>query len=621
MRNWNKQITTSLLTVLLFTFLITLLPSQATNVHPQYAGTKEISAPHSIIFKVANNSTVYTDSNNLFVEFTVYLASYDYMNLGSSLYSVTYTASWQASPVTLYSWSYHDPANLKDDDKNPQQKLTYKIDISTLPVGSYQIRVNATGGIYATDFSTWTHFTSNSSYMYIFTVANRPPTTLQPTPNPQSGILWTTNILWDLANSPAKDLWSSEISSKSRSWTTPVIVDGVLFAGATSEVHGVGNGRFSGPSRFWINIYAFNLTNGEKIWSYQANYQSITGLTFSDGKVFFGVRGEDDFRGDTVSSLYALNATDGHVFWTAFCPYIYAVPTVADGKVFADSAHSLLAFDEADGRLLWNVTATDFFFTNPVTADGKVFVSSSTLDHTFYALNTADGSKIWRVSGEFSSAAVGNGVVFVPSNDGHVYALNIQTGAELWRYSTTEFSWVNYTGHSTPLYADGVLYLTSDSGQHIHIQVHDSGDTCIMSNRYSVVALDANNGHKLWNYTTSDYRFESSVALTGSGVYVVNWRSIFGLNIHSGALNWNYTQPDIVPQTTPKTVNGTLYLGLSDGQIYAIKPSEMSANASVMGDFNFDSAVIVVLVFVFTSALFVSLFWVRNNRAKAARSA
>jgi outer membrane protein assembly factor BamB len=624
MRNCPKHLIKCLVAILLVSCLIACLGSVAAqNVDSTYIGTEKGDDPPSIIFAVSDNSTVYTDSNNLYVEFSVYLPSYEFMSFGGSLYSVSYKASWQSSPVTVYSWSYHDPADTGDDDPNPQQRFTYKIALSDAPVGHHQITATATGGVYAlkNSFTTYTILTSTASSTLNFNKTNRQPTTPQPTTTPQSGILWTTNIPWNLANTPARDLWSSEIDSQRRSWTAPVIVDGVLYAGATSEVRGVGNGRWGGPSRYWINIYAFNISNGHQIWTYQATFQTLTNLAFSDCRVFFGVRGEDDYRGDTTSSLFALNATNGDLLWKTLCPYVYGIPVVGDGAVFTDSAHSILAFDGASGRRLWNFTANDFFFSTPTTTDGVVYGSSSTNDHTFYALNTGDGSVIWSISGNMGSATAVDGAVYVPSDEGNIFALNTTTGAEMWRYNATEFDWGNYTSHSIPVYDSGVVYLTSYSEQRIYILGNDSSDIEYTSERSSLLALDSVSGNKIWNNTLNNYNLGSSVTLYGGVVYTQNWKTILGFNSQNGALIWNYTPADSWLQTQPSIANHVLYVDLGDGQISALNLSEIGTrveDTKILGGQTVNPAFLVVVGFVVVVGVVLLVFWIRSRHSKAA---
>ena len=61
-------------------------------------------------------------------------------------------------------------------------------------------------------------------------------------------------------------------------------------------------------------------------------------------------------------------------------------------------------------------------------------------------------------SGERSSPAVANGVVYVGSGDHNVYALNANTGALLWSFATGRYG-------SSPAVADGAVYVGGAHGK------------------------------------------------------------------------------------------------------------------------------------------------------------
>ena len=67
--------------------------------------------------------------------------------------------------------------------------------------------------------------------------------------------------------------------------------------------------------------------------------------------------------------------------------------------------------------------------SRPAVADGVVYVGSE--DHNLYALNAADGDKLWNFTTGYyvdSDPAVSNGTVYFGSEDNSVYALNAATG-------------------------------------------------------------------------------------------------------------------------------------------------------------------------------------------------
>jgi len=408
----------------------------------------------------------------------------NFLCLGGSLTQVSYKASWQKTPVIIYSWSYNNPANLNDDEPNPTGSVSYTLNLTDAPLGNHQIEVTAKGFAYPTTIGTYWIFTADGSSTLSFTIANPPPATPTPTFSLESGILWRTDIPWNLTGTPAQELWDTDILRKGRSWTEPVIANGVIYAGANSEVT---LNRYGQPGLGWIDVYAFDAQTGRQIWDYQADLCSITNLAVADGRVYFGL------EADSMSSLNALNASSGSLLWSTPCEIFYSTPVAENARIFVNSFYSILAFNGVDGSLAWNYT-TNARITHraPSVAKGVLYEPS---DEGLYALNTEDGSKLWshETNGGFSSAAIANNVVYGASGDGNIYAFNAATGDELWRHDTTApefFAWVNSTGHTTPVYYEGVLYFTCFSFRHIH------NTACQMWTRSSVYALNADSGKK-----------------------------------------------------------------------------------------------------------------------------
>ena len=165
----------------------------------------------------------------------------------------------------------------------------------------------------------------------------------------------------------------------------------------------------------------------------------------------------------------------------------------------------------------------------------------------------------------YSSPAVVNGVVYVgsggagPNAGGNVYALNAADGAKLWSYTigwTPNYSdsWVD----SSPAVVGGVVYVGCDDG--------------------NVYALNAVNGDKLWNYTTTGGiagmgGISSSFVVVDGVVYVYQDYTgvLYALNAHNGERLWNYTIYASYSgnMASPAVVNGIVYISSEDGQVYA----------------------------------------------------
>jgi len=185
-----------------------------------------------------------------------------------------------------------------------------------------------------------------------------------------------------------------------------------------------------------------------------------------------------------------------------------------------------------------------------------------------------EGDKIWSfVEGHFdgsfigSSAAVVNGVVYVGSNwnnnptqypygTGNIYAFNAGTGAKIWNYSTDS------SVYSSPAVVGNVMFIGVGS---------------------DVWALDASTGMKIWSFPTGG-TVNSSPDVVDGVVYVGSWDgNVYALNASNGEKLWNFTtysdtalkdsQNGGAIESSPAVVNGAVYVGSDDGNLYALNAS------------------------------------------------
>jgi glucose dehydrogenase len=182
-----------------------------------------------------------------------------------------------------------------------------------------------------------------------------------------------------------------------------------------------------------------------------------------------------------------------------------------------------------------------------------------------YAFDAKTGAKIWNCStigGVYSSPAVSENKVFIAA-DANVYTLNASTGAKMWNYTTGGFM------NSSPNVVNGVVYIGSGNN--------------------NVYALNASTGAKLWNYTSpgpsqsvietgfNSGAFESSPAVVNGVVYIgSDDGNLYALNASTGVKIWNYTTS--FQQTymngnqvtsSPAVSQGIVYVGSVGGNIYA----------------------------------------------------
>jgi outer membrane protein assembly factor BamB len=221
----------------------------------------------------------------------------------------------------------------------------------------------------------------------------------------------------------------------------------------------------------------------------------------------------------------------------------------------------------------------------PVVAGGMVYFGAG--DGNVYALNAETGAFVWKASGY--GPAVAEGAVYVMSSDAFLDALNGKTGAQVWSYNiqipaevpvvsggtvyvTAEtvagydsfalnastgflywrsFIWSN-PGLGPPAVAGGVLYVGASGG----------------SSGPDLLALSY--GSVLWQYPIE---VASSPAVVNGVVYAGSADdNVYALDENTGALLWKYSTAGSV-NSSPAVAGGVAYAGSEDGNVYALNAS------------------------------------------------
>jgi outer membrane protein assembly factor BamB len=291
-------------------------------------------------------------------------------------------------------------------------------------------------------------------------------------------------------------IWKFTTGYKVRS--TPAVVEGRVYTGVDDG-----------------NIYCLNATTGEVIWQkslggpieYQFGpmLQIRSSPIVKDGKIYIGA---------INGKFYCIRATDGVILWEYQTGgAIGGSAAFYDGRVYIASTNGYLhCFSEA-GSLLWKTYIPYATFlgnisliTTPTIVDGKVYILNGQEFFVFfgppappklYILDAYNGSVLygWTIPGaspECESMAYHNGLLYL-GQDMYAAAINISDGSFVWR------TWVGFQIFSSPVYADGKIYVGTDS--------------------YAVQCLDAKTGEPLSVYTTGA-QVHSSPAIWEGKLYI-----------------------------------------------------------------------------------------------------
>ncbi|HLX25073.1 MAG TPA: PQQ-binding-like beta-propeller repeat protein [Usitatibacter sp.] len=377
--------------------------------------------------------------------------------------------------------------------------------------------------------------------------------------------------------------------------SSPVMQDGTIYFGSDDG-----------------NVYAVDAATGRQLWKFVtrgsvASTPAVAGDTLYvasfDGRFYalnaktgaqrwkFSTGGERHFEAKNLHGMTPASQT----YFDPFDVYLSS-PVVVDGLVYFGSGDgNFYALEAATGAMKWKFHTGDVVHSSPAYAGGVLFFGS--WDSYFYAVDARTGVEKWRFHGGEDpvihnqvgfqgSAAVVDGVVYVGCRDSNLYAIDAATGKEKWKFNNSG-SWVI----TSPAVIDGkVVFATSDSSL-FHVVDADTGKSIARQQSKAFMfaspaiakgivyqgvlngtleARDLYTGELIWDYQTDASRENKAWALTSERRF--NMPMLFRRDngeaqILSVALEFSVGSF----LSSPLVANGTVYLGSTDGNLYAIE--------------------------------------------------
>jgi outer membrane protein assembly factor BamB len=224
----------------------------------------------------------------------------------------------------------------------------------------------------------------------------------------------------------------------------------------------------------------------------------------------------------------------------------------------------------------WTFHTSAAIVASPAIADGVVFIPS--MDGHLYAIDQETGKEKWNFKSSMpiaSSPAVAGGLIYFVSSGGALDAIDVATGKVKWFLPTEyerKFEARNLHGYpspaqtvpdpwdmftSSPAVADGKVFFGSGDG--------------------SVYAADAQTGVLQWKFRTQDV-VHASPAVVGNTVYVGSWDSyLYAIDAETGQQKWAFKTGEdsaihnqVGFQSSPTVVDAVVYVGCRDAHVYAI---------------------------------------------------
>jgi outer membrane protein assembly factor BamB len=360
------------------------------------------------------------------------------------------------------------------------------------------------------------------------------------------------------------------------------------------------------------NVYAVDAASGKQIW------QRVTGGPVSATPA---VVGDLVYVGSYDGKFYALDARSGATKWkfstdgerhfeakglngmqpknqTMADPFdiFLSSPTVTNGLIYFGSGDGhVYALDAASGALRWKFATGDVVHASPAVVDGVVYVGS--WDSWFYAVDAISGKEKWRFHGGEdalvhnqvgfqSSPTVVNGAVYTGCRDSNLYAIDAATGKEKWHFNNNG-SWVI----TSPVVKGGKVYFATSDSALYHIVdavtgkpvLQQEGKAYMFSSpaiagdmvyigvlNGTLEARDLTSGKVIWEFQTDASKQNSGWILTSDRKF--NNALLFRSQWQEPLLvatNRQWSVGSIF--SSPLVADGVVYVGSTDGNLYAIE--------------------------------------------------
>ena len=242
--------------------------------------------------------------------------------------------------------------------------------------------------------------------------------------------------------------------------SSPAVVGGIVFAGSTDA-----------------NIYAIDLSSGNRVWSYRTDDAVEASPCVIEGSVYVGssdsflysldaatgslkwkyetggkilgsanwIRSPDQNNiwilvGSYDSKLHCVDANSGQAVWVYETDnYVNGTPAVDNGvAVFGGCDGMIHIVSLADGNELSQIDAGSYIAGSAVLSDGKAYVGN--YDEVFFCADIEKREILWKYINPgfefYSSPALGNDVIVIGSRDKRVHCIGRDKGKMVWTFQT-----------------------------------------------------------------------------------------------------------------------------------------------------------------------------------------
>ncbi len=328
------------------------------------------------------------------------------------------------------------------------------------------------------------------------------------------------------------------------------------------------------------DFVALDASNGHERWRVKTGGpifsmgQIVRSSSTGEGTIFFG--SADHY-------VYAIDEKSGHQKWKSETGgAVLAGPAYAKGVVCVGTTDTkIYGLNARDGSIKWTVPGKNMYQARTGTDGERFFVGG--WDNMFRCIDAASGNELWAKrlgksarSDVFSAyapaittPAVGNGRVYISTNDGVLHALNISDGSEVWRVDWKRM------GYSSPLHVDGKVFAAlSDEGKVFRVNANPqtSAATTLPTTGPSKDPVPVNLAELAWQAETGSVIYDSSFAYGGGGyVYIGSVSGVLSaFDAGTGRRVWQYRLGTGHLLGSPVADDERVYMGSMSGKVVAL---------------------------------------------------
>lgn len=254
--------------------------------------------------------------------------------------------------------------------------------------------------------------------------------------------------------------------------------------------------------------------------------------------------GDIVYVGGADSRVLALDVNNGRELWRfATGGPVWAQPIYHEGVLYVTSLdRHTYALDAESGNELWQTALGGAISAQPLINPAENLVYVGAYDNALHALDMETGAEKWRVESTnwiWSAPALADGRLYFADSNAQVYAVDAADGAPLWTTAVNQMREVQGVTQQTPVRIDGAIQASPVVADGI---VYIAAEGNRNSEEGLLLALDAQTGTEVWQRTTSAPLFTTPVIVEDVIIVAMNSERVVlaAYDLESGSPQWSY---------------------------------------------------------------------------------